>query len=276
LDALVDHAPKAPYIPSFAYPGSKHRLAKHLIPMLPPEGKRFVDVFAGRGNVTWRVMSLLRYEQFWLNDILTLPFLNGLKHSRIYAIPEWRDRPLDDPQPDVFHRMKNRTAGGLWPDVENWREVWSAAYDKARQDGLSEKKAEALAFIAANGGSGKRYPRGFPPAPLLEGYLCYSGGRFTKQARRGRTGGGVTREGFEKKVRAARKLIERHNPSMTRLDYRKVLKECGPNDVVFCDPPYIGADVRAYDDRMLDHPSTPGRSIWGPSANPIFASRYRK
>ncbi len=37
---------------------------------------------------------------------------------------------------------------------------------------------------------------------------------------------------------------------MTRLDYREVLRECGPDDVVFCDPPYI---VRAYDDRMLDH-----------------------
>jgi hypothetical protein len=225
--------------PGFAYPGAKVRLGRQLAAMLPPEGKRFVDLFAGRGNVTWAVMSLLRYEEFWLNDIQSFPFLDGLKHSRIYATPEWRYRS-EVRGPDMFVRMKNRNEGGLRPVGKDWQEVWyvayTAAYTAALQEGKSKKKAkkkaESLGWIAANRGTGTRHPRRYPPAPLLEGYLTYSGGTYTGVGKRGKTGGGVTREGFAINVRRARELIEEHQPLITRLDYREVLKQCDPDDVV--------------------------------------------
>lgn len=89
-------------IPSFAYPGGKAKLRKRILAMLPPEGQRYVEPFAGRGNVFFAVATLLKYEEFWLNDIQTWPFLAGLRGSWLYAVPNWRD-------PETFDRMKARS-----------------------------------------------------------------------------------------------------------------------------------------------------------------------
>jgi D12 class N6 adenine-specific DNA methyltransferase len=64
---------------AFSYPGSKARIAKRICELLPPSGDRFVDVFAGRGNVTFAVMAVLSYERFWINDSGTDPFFRTLK-----------------------------------------------------------------------------------------------------------------------------------------------------------------------------------------------------
>lgn len=49
-------------------------------------------------------------------------------------------------------------------------------------------------------------------------------------------------------------IIRRNKAKLTRLDYMQVLTECGHDDVVYLDPPYLeNCDVRAYTDGMLDH-----------------------
>jgi hypothetical protein len=53
-------------------------LAKVIAPLLPPTGKRFIEAFAGRANLFFRVAQTLSYDEFWLNDIATYPFLLGL------------------------------------------------------------------------------------------------------------------------------------------------------------------------------------------------------
>jgi site-specific DNA-adenine methylase len=75
-------------IPKFAYPGGKGRIARWICAHLPPSGSRFVDVFAGRGNVTWAAMMLLDYKSFWINDSQTIPFFNQMRISRLYRVPE--------------------------------------------------------------------------------------------------------------------------------------------------------------------------------------------
>jgi site-specific DNA-adenine methylase len=77
------------HIPQFAHPGGKCRLAKKIVGLLPPSGHRFVDVFAGRGNITWAVMQLCNYKCHWLNDLQTFDFFKVLKQNIIrYIVPE--------------------------------------------------------------------------------------------------------------------------------------------------------------------------------------------
>ena len=69
-----------PRIPRFAYQGGKGKLAKHIVGLLPPSGKRFIEPFAGRGNVYFRVAQHLDYEEFWINDHYMFRFFQALLH----------------------------------------------------------------------------------------------------------------------------------------------------------------------------------------------------
>jgi D12 class N6 adenine-specific DNA methyltransferase len=93
-------------IPSFAYPGGKARLRKHILTLLPPEGQRYVEPFAGGGNVFFAVATKLKYRNFWLNDLQTCPFFIGLLMSWRYAIPDWRDPQWSK---RMYARVKDRT-----------------------------------------------------------------------------------------------------------------------------------------------------------------------
>jgi site-specific DNA-adenine methylase len=46
-------------VPQFGYPGSKAKLAKQIIELLPPSGDRYFEVFAGRANLFFRVAQQL-------------------------------------------------------------------------------------------------------------------------------------------------------------------------------------------------------------------------
>lgn len=67
-------------ISSFPYPGGKASLSSEIIKYIPPKGRKFVDVFGGRGNVTFRaIASGLDYQEWILNDILTAPFFRAIR-----------------------------------------------------------------------------------------------------------------------------------------------------------------------------------------------------
>jgi D12 class N6 adenine-specific DNA methyltransferase len=95
-------------IPKFAYPGGKGRIARWICAQLPPSGSRFVDVFAGRGNVTWAAMMLLDYKSFWINDLQTIPFFNQLRISHLYRVPE--------PGRQAFEKYREYSRGKVLPD----------------------------------------------------------------------------------------------------------------------------------------------------------------
>lgn len=51
-----------------SYCGSKNRLAKDIVNILP-EGKRFVDLFCGGCAITHCAMLSGKYDQFLINDL---------------------------------------------------------------------------------------------------------------------------------------------------------------------------------------------------------------
>lgn len=201
-------------IPTFSYPGAKARLARRICALLPPSGKRFIDPFSGRGNVVWAAMSLLDYQSYWINDIQTSAFFHQLSGSPIWAIPK---RGRNDPKSlrSSYNKMKEYSRGKVLPD-------------------------------------GRRFPPKFPPSSLLEPLLTFSGGRYSDAGFRG-GGGGVSSAGFKRKVDAARELMKTHQTRITNWDYRKVLAECTDEDTLFFDPPYLGAVVKSYSDKTLNH-----------------------
>jgi site-specific DNA-adenine methylase len=95
------------------------------------------------------------------------------------------------------------------------------------------------------------------PAPLLEPYLCFNGGTYYDNCRRGRVGGGVSAAGFIRRVWLAHAIIHRTKPRFSAWDYREVLERLRPTDVVYFDAPYFGAcsEVGCYSDKNVDYPA---------------------
>lgn len=57
--------------PSFRYMGGKARLASWLIGHFPKAGGRYVELFAGRGNVFFKARQSLDFKEWTLNDLDT-------------------------------------------------------------------------------------------------------------------------------------------------------------------------------------------------------------
>lgn len=186
-------------VPTFGYPGSKARLAKRIAAMLP-SGKRFVEPFAGRGNVYFYVAAHGMYPSYWLNDDKTAPFLFTMRIGHILSVPESGHESL------VKYRARFRDKNGS--------------------------------------------PLSRNHALLVEPYLCWNGGVY------GQSGGtrGGTRAGFQEKIRVASEILRGTETEITRLDYREVLAQCGPGDVLYIDPPYMHGNVKAYDTKTIDYP----------------------
>lgn len=226
-------------IPQFSYPGGKAKLGKHMVPLLPPAAKRFVEPFAGRANLFFRVAERLDYKEFWLNDISTYPFLLGLfAYSAADAlgrgaVPERNGRAAHDRMRNFsfeaflhvhsrYNPVRKQTLKSLWeqrPDLHEWASKTLAS-----------------------------------PAQILEPFLVRDGNRYGKAGVRGEIGGGVSRATYQRYLKLASEIMMRTRPRITWLDYREVLKECGPDDVVYLDPPYFkyGRKVGAYSE-TLDH-----------------------
>jgi site-specific DNA-adenine methylase len=74
--------------PTFSYPGGKAKMAKMLVSMMPTEGRRYVEPFAGRGNVFWTAAGELDFQEWHLNDIRTVPWFNAiLDHGHELKVP---------------------------------------------------------------------------------------------------------------------------------------------------------------------------------------------
>lgn len=75
-------------VPSFAYPGGKARMASALIAMMPPEGKRYVEPFGGRGNVFFAAADKLHYAEWQLNDLMTAQFFEAIRlYGHDFVVP---------------------------------------------------------------------------------------------------------------------------------------------------------------------------------------------
>jgi site-specific DNA-adenine methylase len=73
--------------PTFGYPGGKAHLARTLVDLMPPSGRRYVEPFAGRGNVFW-VASELDYQEWHINDIRTASWFEAIRdHGHDLKVP---------------------------------------------------------------------------------------------------------------------------------------------------------------------------------------------
>jgi site-specific DNA-adenine methylase len=224
-------------IPQFSYPGGKAKLAKRIVALLPAIGKRYVEVFAGRANLYFAVAQRLNYEEFWLNDIATYHFLVGLWAYGARAalglgtVPERNGRAAHDRMRSFNFEValqnyvcdnpvRKQLLNRLWKQHPDLRE-------------------RAINTPAA-------------PAPILEPFLVRDGNRYGKAGVRGEIGGGVSRTTYEHYLKIASDIMMRTRPHITWVDYREVLKECGSNDVVYLDPPYVkyGRKTGAYSETL--------------------------
>jgi len=67
---------------TFAYYGGKARLSKSILPHIPIKGRKFIDLFGGRGNLSFAAMQSgkFTYDNWLINDINTAPFFKFLKN----------------------------------------------------------------------------------------------------------------------------------------------------------------------------------------------------
>ena len=169
------------------YPGGKARLAKTIVSLLPKYGQRYIEPFAGRGNVFWRVAQECNYQSYQLNDTRTAPFFDAIK-----------------------------TVGGTISIPERTREEYYRQWE--------------------------RFKLHDPEAIILEPYLTFGGGGYG----RGGFGNkkGATASGYQRMMRSSADILNRLDVKITALDWEALTFEC--TDVVYFDPPYKAADVRAY------------------------------
>src|SRR5208282_2154988 len=225
-----------PRIPRFAYQGGKGKLAKRIIRLLPPSGKRFIEPFAGRGNVYFRVAQCLDYKEFWLNDHYMFRFFAALQHSMDDGI-EWTvpDRHQIDKEFYDFLKLKAKERS------EKENPQLGTSYDRRYRPTTLPDGTKAWAVEQ------------YPPLFVIECFLSRDGGTYKTGMRDPDDRKSVSKEGFMKGVRLASEIMKRTKPRITYYDYKHVLLECRPDDVVYLDPPYKDRKVTAYPNNTLNH-----------------------
>lgn len=98
-----------------------------------------------------------------------------------------------------------------------------------------------------------RFGSGDPTAILLEPYLTYSGGGY----RNGGFGGArsASAKGYQTTLRRCSEILRSTRATILARDWHDLpLTRLGADDFAFIDPPYLGADVRAYSSSQFDYP----------------------
>jgi site-specific DNA-adenine methylase len=73
--------------PSFRYMGGKARLRSWLVPLFPQSGRRYLEPFAGLGNIYYHARKHLRFERWVLSD-RDPAFLKALLEANLSEMPE--------------------------------------------------------------------------------------------------------------------------------------------------------------------------------------------
>jgi len=95
------------------------------------------------------------------------------------------------------------------------------------------------------------FQQGDPRAVLLEPYLTYSGGGYKKGGFGNKRG--VSALEYTKRLCRCAEILFTSKARITDVDWKELaLERLTPSDFVFLDPPYYGADVRAYSSKGFD------------------------
>jgi site-specific DNA-adenine methylase len=89
------------------------------------------------------------------------------------------------------------------------------------------------------------FQRGNPRAVLLEPYLTFSGGGYNKGGFGGKRSANAV--GYTRTLRRCAEILSASRAKIMATDWKNLgLDSLTDSDFVFLDPPYYGADVRAY------------------------------
>ena len=193
------------------YQGSKRLLAPLILRHFPAHVVRLVEPFAGSAAISIAVAARRMADQFWLND--ANPALMEL----------WRK---------ILFRPEEISRGyaELWHDQMGREREF---YDEVRA--RFNKTASPSDFL-------------YLLARCVKGAIRYnSQGEFNNTPDNRRKGARPAE--MRRRILGAAALLT----SVTRLtswDYKKVLAQCGPDDLVYMDPPYQGVCGRR-DQRYL-------------------------
>jgi hypothetical protein len=229
----------------FSYPGSKNRLAPHILRLLPMSGERFVDVFAGRGSVSFAVLANLQYEKMWINAKGTHEFFEALQFLGSFPHKDtrlrfFRNYQVPQRSKAAYEREKAFTVRASLLDQ-------ALMYEEAGRPDLGADIRRELAGLPEE-------EQRQPCRKIAEAFLSFGGGTFSANGRRvGK--GGPGRQGFISRAMSASDILyeNRNRITITHLDYRSVLAELGPGDVAYLDPCYRGYDMGTYNDSTIDY-----------------------
>lgn len=185
----------------FPYQGSKRQLAKEIAACLPPKCKRLIEPFAGSAAVSLATAYLRGARYFFLNDA----------HEPLMKL--WK-KIINEPE-ELAKQYKS-----LWmAQLGQAREF----YDRVRERFNESTEPHYFLYLLAR---------------CVKAAVRYNGdGKFNNSPDNRRLG--MRPETMGQNIRNASTLL-RGRVRLTCQDYRQILAEATPEDIVYMDPPYQG------------------------------------
>lgn len=185
----------------FPYQGSKRLIAPQILRHLPGSVGRLVEPFAGSAAVSIAVSLRRQATRYWINDA----------HGPLVAL--WREI-LEGPEELAvrYERLWNDQCGREREFYDEVRDRFNTAHDPA----------DFLYLLARCVKAAVRYN---------------ASGHFNNTPDNRRLGARPSQ--MRRRLLEVSALLSGRT-RVTAWDYRRVLRECGPVDVVYMDPPYQG------------------------------------
>lgn len=76
---------------TYPYPGGKANAIKYIFPHIPQNGYKFIDVFGGRGNIFFNVVTNFNYQFYEIHDLIQYPWYNAIKDLDNIVLPTVAD-----------------------------------------------------------------------------------------------------------------------------------------------------------------------------------------
>lgn len=186
------------------YQGSKRNLAAQILAHVPLSVERLVEPFAGSAAISLAAARGGLARRFWINDA-NEPLVNL-----------WRE--IVEHPASLADRYQT-----LW---EEQRADPRAYFDAVRRSFNESHRPEHFLYLLAR---------------CVKGAIRYNArGEFNNAPDNRRLG--AHPEKMASRIHGASELL-RGKTRLTSLDYRTVLTECGPDDLIYLDPPYQGVST---------------------------------
>jgi DNA adenine methylase len=183
------------------YQGSKRQLAQYIVSLFPAQTTRLVEPFAGSAAVSLAAGHMRRVNRWTINDL---------------------HKPLVDLWTEIIER----------PDeiCDGYEKIWKAQigderahYDRVRNRFNKQHRPEDFLYLLAR---------------CVKAAIRYnSRGEFNNSPDNRRLG--AVPDTMRRHVMGASSLLK-YRSKLCSTDYRQVLDEAAPGDLVYMDPPYQG------------------------------------